>query len=426
MRMKQTKKVKILFLSFLLICTALYAGEMRYINYDDLQNFEAYEDEAILTYNHQNQFESYVPDDSWDYSYTREECVEFVKNLYNLLVENAEPENQEYLLLKGIVASYLFNLDEMEYFVEAENAFRAVQALPSYDYRCLWFLANHYMDSALVIKSVELFQNIFKAIPAENLLPDIFLDYALAAYMARMPMTAKHAYDLYEEYSGINMQSDPIYRNITELAHDFDGSNFDKQMIVQSQSRNGGGGFLIRPYGLWYTLKADWDVTVFDFSENNHFMMAQSQLITKNDHDIGYSVLMISSLAEKLEQSAAYIQFARMFDMYDECTEVDLFPDRNDIVIFEYKDSDQYAEIGGAHGYFALVFKPWTETSDSDIEIPQFTMEHDGEIHYYQLTDFYKRYPGDIAHFLLLDSCDYIFEESKEDFLLFLDWCKFY
>ena len=73
-----------------------------------------------------------------------------------------------------------------------------------------------------------------------------------------------------------------------------------------------------------------------------------------------------------------------------------------------------------------LVLKPWTETSDSDIEIPQFMMEHDGEVHYYMLTDFYKRYPGDIVHFLLLDSCDYIFEESKEDFLNFLDLCQFY
>ncbi len=424
--MKQTKKVKILFFTILLICTALYAGEMRYINYDDLQNFDAYEGEVIFTYNHQNQFESYVLEDSWDYPYTRAECVGVVKNLYNLLVENAEPENQEYWLLKGIVASYLYNLDEMEYFVEAENAFKAVQALPSYDYRCLWFLANHYMDSALVIKSVELFQNIFEVIPAENLQPDIFIDYGLAAYLARMPMTAKYAYDLYEKYTGISMQNDSVYKTVMEIAHDFDGTNFDKQMIIQSDSRNGIDGLLIRPFGLWYSFQNDWDVTALDFPENNHFFMAQSQLITKNNQDIGYSVLMISSLAENLEQSAAYIQFARMFDMYDECTEVDLFPDRNDIIIFEYKDSDQYAEIGGAHGYFVLVLKPWTETLDSDIEIPQFMMEHDGEVHYYMLTDFYKRYPGDIVHFLLLDSCDYIFEESKEDFLNFLDLCQFY
>ena len=424
--MKQTKKVKIIILSILLICAALYAGEMRYINYDELQNFDAYEGEVIFTYNHQNQFESYVIDDSWDYPYTREECVGVVKNLFNLLVENAEPENQEYLLLKGIVASYLYNLDEMEYFVEAENAFRAVQALPSYDYRCLWFLANHYMDSALVIKSVELFQNIFEVIPAENLQPDIFIDYGLAAYMARMPMTAKYAYDLYERYTGISMENDSVYKTVMEIAHDFDGSNCEKEMIVQPQSRNGADGLLIRPYGLWYSLKSDWDITGFDFTENNHFFMAQSQLITKNDQDIGYSVLMISSLAEELEQSVAYIQFARMFDMYDECTEVNLFPDRNDMIMMEYKSPSQYAEIGGAHGYFAIVVKPWTETLDSDIEIPQFMMEHDGEVHYYMLTDFYKRYPGSIVHFLLLDSCDYIFEESKEDFLNFLDLCQFY
>lgn len=40
---------------------------------------------------------------------------------------------------------------------------------------------------------------------------------------------------------------------------------------------------------------------------------------------------------------------------------------------------------------------------------------------YVQLQKEYRRYKGTITHYLLLDSCNFIFDEAKKEFIKFLN-----
>ena len=421
------KKVCASFFCVLILCSFAFSAELEHINYGSLQNIDAYRNELVFAYNHQDFFNHYTFDDYWNFNYTRAECVENLTTLYNLLLENEEPENQEYLLLKSIVASYLYNLDETSFYGKALDNFMAIQALPSYDYRCLWFFGNFYVNCTHTAEGIEQFKLVLDNIPEEYIHPEFFFNYAYALYVAGMPMSALNAYETYEKYSGKSIQSNALYANLKKLVHEYDGTDTESDMLMQNQVRDETVGVILRPFGLWFPVPENWTINISRFLEKLYILQGYLQADTEDGTEIKYSILMFSNVGDTVEETAAYQQFMSCFDRFSDVQEVCLFPNRDDIIAVEYTDSSMYAQNGGSHGFAVLVIKPWTETADSDIEIPEvYWKDSNGTEHYYTMNDFYKRYKGYAVHLLLLDSCEAIFEESKEELIEFINQCQFY
>ena len=421
------KKVCASLFCVLILCSFAFSAELEHINYGSLQNIDAYRNELVFAYNHQDFFNHYTFDDYWNFNYTRAECVENLTTLYNLLLENEEPENQEYLLLKGIIASYLYNLDETSFYSQALDNFLAIQALPSYDYRCLWFLGNFYIDSVRLNDGLELLKSVQELIPEEYIHPDFFYDYAMSLHTASMPMKALDAFEKYEKYSGKSIQQNSIYNSIRNLIHEYDGSDTDSDMLMIRQARNGKNGLILKPFGLWFSLPENADVSAAQFLEKQYMMIYYLTAKRADGSDVRYTTLMISNVADTIEETAAYQQFERCSGMFANFWQVDMFPERDDIIVFEYSDPNAYVDRGGSHGYAVLVIEPWTETSDANMDYCDTSfLESGGGYQYFTMRDFYKRYNGYAVHFFLLDSCEAILEESKNQFFEFFNNCQFF
>ena len=423
--MKSLRKflIALVFTGFLF--TSLYAAELEYINYGNLEKIDAYRNDLIFVYNHQNYFSSYVFDDYWNLNYSRAECVEKLTTLYNLLLENEEPENQEYLLLKGIVAAYLYNLDAMVFYTDAVETFMKIEELPSYDYRCLWFLANFYFDSIKFEKGLDLYNQVETLIPEEYLHPSFFYDYAVSLHSASMPAKSLKTFEKYEKYSGNSIQQNSIYNSIKKIEHEYDGSDTESDMLMIGQTRNGKNGLILRPFGLWFSVPENWDIKISGFTEKLYIL--QSNLTAKKSDgiEVGYTILMLSSVSDEIEETAAYNQYLSSFDRFANVQEVNMFPDREDIFVLECSDPSMYSNLGGSHGYVVLVVKPWTENADADMDVC-VNLSLEGGAQYFRMRDFYNRYKGYAVHFLMLDTCEAIFEESKEQFFDFLNNCQFF
>ena len=425
--MKHTKKIVFLFICVIVFSSFSFGAELEHIHYQNIKNFEVYLNDFIFAYNHQDYFDHYVFDDYWNLNYTREECIEKVTAFYNLLLENEEPENQEYLLLKGIVASYLYNLDATEYYSDAVETFTKIQELPGYDYRCLWFLGNFYIDSVRLKDGLELFNLVQELIPEDSIHPDFFYDYAISLHTASMPMKSLEAFEKYEKYSGKSIQENSIYSFIKNLIHEYDGSDTDSDMLMMRQVRNGKNGFILRPFGVWFSLPENADVSVAQFLEKQYLMYYYLTAKKSDGADVRYTTLMISNVADTIEETNAYKQFEYFSGKFANFWQVDMFPERDDIIVFEYSDPNAYVDRGGSHGYAILVIEPWTETADADMDYCDASyMESGGGYQYFTMRDFYKRYNGYAVHFFLLDSCEAILEESKNQFFEFFNNCQFF
>ena len=406
---------------------ALFANELQYINIDELHNTDSYKNELVFAYNHQSYFGYYVPDEYWDFPYTREECVEKLTKLYNSLLENPEPGNQEYMLCKAVVATYLYNLDEMNYFNIAVNDFLAIENLPSYDYRCPWFLGKFYANATLFERGVEQFNMILDSIPPENVNPDLLLNYGGVLHAAGMPMSAINALELYEKFSGKSVQQNSIYTTIKSRIHEYDGTDTESEMLMRRQVRGEKSGVMLRPFGLWFSIPEEWTVNVSRFLEKMYVLQCYLKAPAHDGTYINYSVLMFSNVADTIEETSAYKQYLSCFERFEKVNQVNLFPDRNDVISVEYTDSSMYADRGGSHGYAVLVIEPWTNTADIDMEVPENYLKNtEGGLQYYSLGNFYKRYKGYAVHFFFVDSCEEIFEEAKEQFVNFINNCKFF
>ncbi|MCR4939162.1 MAG: hypothetical protein K5930_03510 [Treponemataceae bacterium] len=425
--MKGLKKKSFVLLCMVFLFSSIHAAELSCINYDNLKNFEAYRNDFIFAYNHQDYFSSYVFDDYWNLNYSRAECVDKLTSLYQLILEKEEPENQDYLLLRGVIAAYLYNLDATEFYSDAVEAFVKIQELPEYDYRCLWFLGNFYVDSLKLEDGLALYNQVTELVPEEYLHPSFFYDYGMALHVASMPMRAMNAFEKYEKYSGNSIKENSIYNFEKNLVHEYDGSDKDSDMLMLGQIRNGKKGVILRPFGLWFSLPENWDVKLSGFAEKLY--MLQSNLTAKKSDgvDVGYSTLLISSLSDTIEETSAYKQFLSFFDRFPNNWEVSMYPDRQDITVFEYSDASMYPDLGGAHGYAVLVVKPWMEGADLEMETClDVSRQMEEGTQFYTMRDFYKRYKGYAVHFFILDTCEAILEESKEQFFDFLDTCQFF
>lgn len=426
--MKHTKKIVFLFIFAVVFCSFSFSAELDHLHYANIKNFEAYMNDFIFVFNHQGYFDHYVFDDYWNLNYTREECIEKVSAFYDLLLENEEPESQDYLLLKGIVAAYLYNLDATGYYDDAVETFKKIQELPGYDYRCLWFLGNFYIDSVRLEEGIELFNLVQELIPEEYIHPDFFYDYAMALHTSAMPMKALNAFEKYEKYSGNSVQQNKIYNYIKEdLAHEYDGSDIDSDMLMYRQVRNGKEGFISRPFGVWFSLPENADVSASRFWEKEYIMYYYLSAKKSDGENVRYTTLMVSTVGDTIQETAAYQQFEQCSERFANFWQVDMYPERDDITVFEYSDPDVYVDRGGSHGYVILVVEPWTETADMDMdnyEMPPFQPGSGAQ--YYKIRDFYKRYNGYAVHFFLLDSCEAILEESKNAFFDFFNNCLFF
>jgi hypothetical protein len=103
------------------------------------------------------------------------------------------PENEELLLLTGLVAHYAYNVDVEGSFDVAVNSLSNAHSLAPEDYRPEWFLGVHRCQSNLAKQGMEELLSIERARPWQQLPPSFWDDYVNCALISNMPAHALRA-----------------------------------------------------------------------------------------------------------------------------------------------------------------------------------------------------------------------------------------
>lgn len=416
MRKRTAFVVVLLFVSF-----GLIAHDLQYIDLRSIQNIDLYVDDLKFVSDNREYLGNWVTDNAWKSSYTRAEMVAHIESFYRKVCENPENENQEYLLLKAMLSEYLYHLDETRYFKEVVQNYNNIELLKNHDYRYKWFLGLFYTKAALPFDAIRQYETVLSLVPEDKLHPDFFADYAYSQTLAMMPVSAMKNFE--RHFAALHVEPDDhVYNSLKKSMIEYkSGTELEFKNVFYTLAREKDEGLFSRLLGLWLVLKPEWAMKYTGLKDNRLLLHLTSEKIKhKSGNVITYSITLISVLDDDGSLAAS---FKRSLP--------NLRPVENPISkngeYFEYSDPATYSHIGGAHGYLAIIRRDYHEGVEEEIEKPARIMakSSDSSVRYFRLEEDYRRYPGAITHYILLDSCEYIFDQSKQEFLEFLEKADF-
>ncbi len=414
------KAISVLFASILAF--GLHAYDLDLVNLKAIDNVAAYTEDLGFAIENRSHLSGWVTDDFWKSAYSRSDLIARMESFYGKICATPEPDNQEYLLLKAIISEYLYHLDAPGYFEDVVDNYGAIDALEKRDYRYKWLLGQFYAKAACPFDAIRQFEYVAERVPRDNLHPQFFHDYAYAQSLALMSASAMRNLELYFKVTGLSSEGDSLYKSLRKSFTAYESGkdlSFD-ELYVPFESDEG-TGFLSRLLGMWLVPQGEWGLAYTGLMNDTSIVKFQSKrIIHSSGETITYSIMMLSSLDDGGEMASKFRESLPNLRQVD-------IPNDEGAEIYEYSDPMTYPHIGGSHGYLALIRRDYHEGIDAEIERPFRLPKGDGQesTWYYVLKEQYARYRGTITHVILLDTCEYIFEESKKDFFEFIEASEF-
>jgi tetratricopeptide (TPR) repeat protein len=270
-----------------------FAIDMRLINLNNVPGIEKLEDDLLFVINHEYLLHSYIPDELWAHSLSKQDLTDrLIKLSTDLEAFDETIENQDLLLLKGLICYYLFNLDQQGHYDKAVEYWERIDSYSSPDYRYKWFSGILYATSIKPIEAIDQFEYVESRVPEEKLHPFFWEDYAYASFLAFMPGRAIDCFDKFSQYEGVNLENNSLYRSLKESfvvpAPDME---IPEEELFQIFERRTGVGFLSRPMGIWIPAQREWIPQFGGYYNNFGALGFQSQGIEdEQGNSITYSI----------------------------------------------------------------------------------------------------------------------------------------
>ncbi len=406
------------FLSLVLLVVTMsgvLASGIRLVQFQYLEKLPAYESDLNFIVQNLYYLENWVYDDYWDCPYSKEELRQKMRITYQHLEANAEPENQDWLLLKAIVSSYLYNLDEPAMFQKTVDNFMAIDTLEDRDYRYRWLLADFYSNAAKPFEAWENFQIVSTKIPAEYLHPDFFWDKAMFEHAYGMLQNAVHDFETYYSMTGSHPDEKSIYNVAVQNLKHYAGETVRVNDYLITQDRKDGTAYYSSLLGLVFQIPESWGTDwewmfypVADGSVTIRFKF--SSYDPKVSDTVTYNIMVMGQLDTVSDR----------FYSYKNAPPADLGLDA-DYECHNLSSSETYKDLGGSCVYTAYVKTPYDADRILESEAPaQYTGEQGG-MNYFRIRQQYARYDKDIHWMILLDSCQDLKDEATQRYVDFLE-----
>lgn len=422
--MKNQIKILILVITVTILSSNLFSASLRYLNYSNIKNVNNYEEDLLFAINYEALFNSWIHDDYWTYDISKAECRQNLTKLYKEICDNEESANIDYLLLKSIIAEYLYNLDEPGFYDIAKDNYSSIEKLDEIDYRYYWFFGIFYVNAAKSIEGFNLLQKVVMHVPKEYIVPEFFYNYAYVANMCKMPATALTYLNKFSKYENINLSNDWLYQTVQKNLLAFDAEAIDDSCI-QVRDDNGKKGFFCRPFGFFICPKGEWIPLKNEFrTPTDYFALYQSEGISTKKGNVTYSVIFSASAEEN---NLAENLFKSSLNKYN-FEEITLIENHPELKTFKYFDKDLYKTLGGGYIIIAYFTKEYSEDADMNMEFPldfQQLSTGDSQAHFYAMKPEICRTKNPVTYFIMLDTCDEIYEQSEKEFIEFITLSEF-
>ena len=394
-------------------------GNVKYINISKISS----DLEHIIAFNIISLYEPYYENwtSEWNFDQPKERMIQLLQEYYKDFSAITEKDAETYLLL-GVIAGYLYNMDESMYHsIAIENFEEAIKIDPQ-DYRAYWFLANHCSRSAVSVAAIENFKK------AEELLPDqppvdFWKDYAWAARFAIMPSHFFYAYEKMKRLAkNVDSQLQELADRTYELKVPIDkNKSFDKQELW-AISVGEKITMTSRPLGIKITLDSIWQIGVHDYQQNvTAFVIFPTTIANKLGKEIGYTFAIMMRTVNDDDQLDDYVNSISYSK--DAIKKKINFSDKYErMVAYEITDKSLYPDMGGGHLYIIGIERNEPEYPGLLLESPT-TLKNDekNQLQVYRLLECKERFKGKIFYVFLFDSCEDIYQQSFAVFKSFFD-----
>lgn len=362
----------------------------------------------------------------WHETVSKETVIGNLKSLYAEL-EKLPAKNVETELLLGDIAHYLYNLEIDAYYQKAIGHYQAAETISPSDYRVYWFLGNHYALSDQQVLSIQTYKRAFTYLPKPSPHQLFWADYAVACANANMQSTARYAAHQSSMLAGSESYVEKqIIPATTNALHAPPADTTIKSSDMWIPCGKEGKKILVNNYllGMRVAFDTTWKSSTSDYESQKAYVTFKPNGITakKNRKKIDYSILVF---AQGVNNDLTLEQFIDKFtDNYKDRKPVRFkVGDISNCMAYEITEPTMYTNVGGGHMYAIVLERNLPEYPGMAIEVPQ-DLPKSGKspgVTYYRSNRSFGRLSNKLYYLILLDSCEYIHDESLAVFKDFLE-----
>jgi hypothetical protein len=361
---------------------------------------------------------------NWAYPVPKDVAVKNLTSLYDHL-EKLDNKNLEDDLLAGDVAHFLYNMELDTYYEKAVDNYNKAMRLSPNDYRVYWFLGNHYALSNNPIKAIQNYATSLKLSTGD---PGgyFWFDYAFATFTAGMPSTSRYAIEhSVKDFGKADKMSSlfieqlkkaskvPVADTTIAIKDMWSVTGRDQKRIV----------LVNRVAGIRVAIDSTWVFQPTDYTKNGEGIPIQPPTIIskKNNEPIGYSILVLAKIPQPNQSLSDFI--AIFTQKNDVIKPVKLTDRYKNSIAYDIVDTTIYKNIGGGHMYMIAIERdepayPGMALEQADNSLSKGEV---GKVNYYNVRQKFTRLKGKLYYLVLLDSCEYIHDESLAVFKDFLE-----
>lgn len=376
-------------------------------------------------YEDASEIESYVCvwSSEWRYAIPKNEVASRLSTSLLSLKQalKSNPDNEELLLLIGLVAHYAYNVDVEGTFDLAMNSFQSARALSPMDHRPDWFLATFACESNQVKEGMEKFLTIEDAHGWQQLSPGFWDDYIHCGLIANMPA---HVLRAGQYAARLNARPSKDRDSLLELA----GKRFKKSdpnttygsaEAWASENRGSQTIFTSTIFGISISSNGNWKAKVGDVDKGLGLVQFQMEPRPGRSGQVYPNILVIVR-PPKPGESLADFQQSIVKGKSSKPADVSFCPSQ-DCLGAEIVEPSMYKVEGDGH-FVMTVFR-----RDSP-EYPGLLFEVSGgppisgsdQPQYFHPIERLRRLDGPLYYLVGLDSAESVLVQAKSDYESFL------
>ncbi len=361
---------------------------------------------------------------SWAYDTPKQQVVSLLtSSLHDLRsAEATAPQNEELLLLIGLVAHLAYNVDVEEAYQPAVQSLEKAHKLAPRDYRAEWFLGIHRCQSDDTKGGMEQLLAIEAHTAWQQLPIDFWDDYVNCSTMSVMPAHTLRAVDHAVHLGG----SPSSYSSVVEMAHKrYKSTDIETTYPADDawQATLGEDDVQLTSQlcGMGFSARNDWHLKIGDVATGICASQIETGPYPAKSGKSSPTVLVLTRPAKPQETLDDFVQsFLKNYPSARPIKAPSCPSDK--CLAFEIVTNTMYQSEGGGHflvvgfadqppDFPGLLFEkpdapPKTESGD--------------KIRYYHPNEKLHRLAGVLYTVVELDSNDSIFEKAKNDFAYLL------
>jgi hypothetical protein len=359
----------------------------------------------------------------WKFMTPKESVIQVLTGSLETLQHSLEssPNNEELLLLTGVVAHYAYNVGVENDYQVAVDCFKKAHKLAPDDYRAQWFLSFHECEADQIVEGMTGLLSIEQAKSWNELPVSFWDDYIYCALTANMPAHALRAGDYLKKLNAPpSSERDSLLGIASNRFKDFDGETTTSARDVwEAHEKSTGVVFTSTLCGISFAAGANWRVEIPDMK--NNVCLAQFGIgpFPGKAGDITPNILVVARPAKPGETLQ---DFAKVFvrpAISKSIAPADC-PSTN-CLAYEQTDPGGYKSQGDALGLVTIFERAAPEFPGLLFEVPTSPPESkSGQASYFRVVPSFRRLSGTLYYLVLLDTASSVRNQAESDYDNFL------